>query len=160
MSWSWNFNTLATWWEEPTHLKRPWCWERLKMGGEGDDRGWDGWMASPMRWTWVWVGSVSWWCTGKSGVLQSTGWQKVRHDWATELKWKGFCLCGDRWHFFLLFDELFLWHIDMIFICIEEKACCKPWRGRVSINRYQSPRTCNIIIQRLGLPPYPAPNHR
>ena len=67
-----------------THLKRPWCWERLKAGGEGDDRGWDGWMASPTRWTWVWVGSGSWWWTGKPGVLQSMGLQRVRHDWMTE----------------------------------------------------------------------------
>ena len=51
--WSWNSNTLAIWCEELTHLKRPWCWERLKAGGEGDDRGWDGWMASPTQWTWV-----------------------------------------------------------------------------------------------------------
>ena len=49
--WSWNPNTLATWCEELTHLKRPWCWERLKEGGEGDDRGQDGWMASPTQWT-------------------------------------------------------------------------------------------------------------
>ena len=59
--WSWNCNTLATWCKELTHWKRPWCWERLKMGREGDDRGWDGWMASPTWWTWVWVGSGSWW---------------------------------------------------------------------------------------------------
>ena len=55
--WSWNSNTLATWWEELTHLKSPWCWKRLKVRGEGDDRGWDGWMASPIQWTWVWVNS-------------------------------------------------------------------------------------------------------
>ena len=54
---------LATWCEEPTHLKRPWCWERLKARGEGDNRGWDGWMASPTQWTWVWVCSGSWWWT-------------------------------------------------------------------------------------------------
>ena len=64
-----NSNTLATWWEELTHWKRPWCWERLKAGGEGDDRGWDGWMASSTRWTWVWASSRSWWWTGKPGVL-------------------------------------------------------------------------------------------
>ena len=58
------------WCEELTHWKRPWCWERLKAGGEGDDRGWDGWMASPTRWTWVWASSGSWWWTGKPGVLQ------------------------------------------------------------------------------------------
>ena len=67
--WSWNFSTLATWCEELTHLKRPRCWERLKAGGEGDDRGWDGWMASPTQWTWVWVNSGSWWWTGRPGVL-------------------------------------------------------------------------------------------
>ena len=78
-------NTLATWWEELTHWKRPWCWERLKAGGEGDDRGWDGWMASLTWWTWVWASSGSWWWTGKLGMLQSMGSQRVGHDWATEL---------------------------------------------------------------------------
>ena len=87
--WSWNSNTLATWCKEPTHLKGPWCWEWLKAGGEGDDRGWDGWMASPTRWIWVWASSGSCWKTGKPGVLQSMGSQRVRHDWdsATELNW-------------------------------------------------------------------------
>ena len=85
--WSWNSNTLATSCEKLTHQKRPWCWERLKMGGEGDNRGWDGWMASPTRWTWVWVSSRSWWWTGKPSVLQSMGLQRVVHDWATELNW-------------------------------------------------------------------------
>ena len=66
--WSWNSNTLATWCEELTHWKRPWCWERLKTGGERDDRGWDGWMASLTEWTWVWVDSGSWWWTGRPGV--------------------------------------------------------------------------------------------
>ena len=83
--WSWNSNTLATWWEELTHLKRPWCWERLRAGGEGDNRGGDGWMASPIRWTWVWVDS-GWW-TGRPGVLQFMGSQRVRHDWVTGLNW-------------------------------------------------------------------------
>ena len=76
--WSWSSNTLPTWCEELTHLKRPWCWERLKMGGEGDDRGWDGWMASLTWWTWVWASSGSWWWTGKPGMLQSMGLQTVR----------------------------------------------------------------------------------
>ena len=84
-SWSWNSNTLATWCEELTHWERPWCWERLKVGEAGDDRGWDGWMASPTQWTWVWAGSGSWWWTGKPGMLQSMGLQRVGHDWATEL---------------------------------------------------------------------------
>ena len=59
----------------------------LKAGGEGEDRGWDGWMASPTRWTWVWVSSGSWWWTGKPGVLQSMGLQRIGHDWATELNY-------------------------------------------------------------------------
>ena len=63
------------------------CWEGLGAGGEGDDRGWDGWMASPTWWTWVWVNSGSWWWTGKPGVLQFIGSQRVRYDWATELNW-------------------------------------------------------------------------
>ena len=83
--WSWNSNPLATWCEELTHWKRPWCWERLKAGGEGDGRGWDGWMASPTQWTWVWVNSGSWGWTGKPGILQSMGSKRIGHDWATEL---------------------------------------------------------------------------
>jgi len=59
---------------------------KIEGGGEGDNRGWDGWMASPMQWTWVWVGSRSWWWTGKPGMLQSMRSQRVGHDWATELK--------------------------------------------------------------------------
>ena len=85
--WSWNSNTLATSWERLTHWKRPWCWERLGAGGEGDDRGWDDWMASLIRWTSVWVNSGSWWWTGRPGVLRFMGLQRVRHDWATELNW-------------------------------------------------------------------------
>ena len=85
--WSWNSNTLATSHEELTHWKRPWCWEGLGAGGEGDDRGWDGWMASPTRWTWVWVRFGSWWWTGRTGMLRFMGSQRVRHDWATDLNW-------------------------------------------------------------------------
>ena len=70
-----------------THWKRPWYWERLKAGGEGDDRGWDGWMASLTWWTWIWAGSGSWWWAGKPGVLQSTGLQRIGHNWMTELNW-------------------------------------------------------------------------
>ena len=79
---------FETWCEELTHWKRPWCWERLKVGGEGDNRGWDGWMVSPTQWTWVRVSSGRWWCTGRPGMLQSMGSQRVAHDWATELNWK------------------------------------------------------------------------
>ena len=84
--WSWNSNTLAAWCEELTHLKRPWCWAKLRAGGEGDDRGWDGWMASPTQWTWVWVDSSSWWWTGRPGMLWIMGSQRVRHDWVIELQ--------------------------------------------------------------------------
>ena len=79
---SWNSNTLATWCKELTY------WERLKEGREGDDRAWDGWMASLIRWSWVWVSSRSSWWTRKPGVLQSMGLQRVGHDWVTELNTK------------------------------------------------------------------------
>ena len=78
---------LATWCEELTHWKRPWCWETL-TAGEADDRGWDAWMASPIQWTWDWASSGSWWWTGKPGMLQCVGSQRVGHDWATELNWE------------------------------------------------------------------------
>ena len=80
-------NTLATWCKQPNHWKRPGCWKRLKAGGEGDDRGWDGWMASATQWTLVWANSGRSWKTRKPGVLQSMGSQRVGHDWATE-QWK------------------------------------------------------------------------
>ena len=87
--WSWNSNTLATWWEELTHWKRPWCWERLKAGGEGDDREWDGWMASPTQWTWVsklreLVKNREAWHAAAHGVTKSWIWLS---DW-TEVNWK------------------------------------------------------------------------
>ena len=71
--------------EELTHLKRPWCWKRLRAGGEGDDRGWDGWMASLTQWTWVWVDSGSWWWTGRPGVLQFMGHKEL--DMTEWLNW-------------------------------------------------------------------------
>ena len=78
--------TPMFWPPELTHLKRSWCWERLRAG-EGNDRGWDGWMASPTQCAWVWVDSGSWWWTGKPGVLRFMGSQRVRHYWGTELNW-------------------------------------------------------------------------
>ena len=87
--WSWNSYTLATSCKELTHWKRPSCWEGLGAGGERDDRGWDVWMASPTRWTWVWVNSRSWWWTGRPGMLRFMGSQIVGHNWATELNWTG-----------------------------------------------------------------------
>ena len=88
--WIWNSNTLATTCKELTHWKRPWCWEGLGAGGEGDDRGWDGWMPSPTWWTRVWVNSGSWCWTGRPGVLRFMGSQRVGQDWATEMNWTVF----------------------------------------------------------------------
>ena len=83
--WGWSSNTLATWCEKLTHWKRPWCWERLKVGEEGDDRGWDGWMASPTWWTWVWVSFGSWWWTGRLACC--TPWGHKESDVAERLNW-------------------------------------------------------------------------
>ena len=90
-------NTLATSCEELTHWKRPWCWEGLGAGGEGNNRGWDGWMASLTRWTRVWVNSGSLWWTGRPDVLQFMGSQRVGHDWATELNWRRRALTFCTW---------------------------------------------------------------
>ena len=91
---SWNSSTLATSCKELTHWKRLWCWEGLGAGGEGNDRGWNGWMASLTWWMWVWVNSGSWWWTGRPGVLRFMGSQRVGHDWATELNWDlSLCVC-------------------------------------------------------------------
>ena len=94
--WCWSSNTLTTWWKELTHCKRLCYWARLKVGGEGDDRGWDVWMASLTQWTWVWTSSRSWWWTDKPGVLQSMGSQRVRLNWVTqlsELMYVCVCVC-------------------------------------------------------------------
>ena len=85
--WSWNSNTLATSCEELTDLKRPWCWERLRAGGEGDDRWWDDWMATPTQWRWVWVDSGSWWWTGRPGVLWMNSWGGKESDTTEQLNW-------------------------------------------------------------------------
>ena len=107
--WSWNSNTLATWCYELTHLKRPWCWERLKARGDKNNKGWDGWMASTTQWTWVWVNSGKWWWTGRPDMLQSMGSQIVGHDGATVLNRMvsnvEFCSC-DCWPFILIFGEI------------------------------------------------------
>ena len=98
---------MATWCEESSHWKRPWFWERLKAGGEGDDRGWDGWMTSLIQQTWVWASSRRWWRTGKPGMLQSMGSQRVRHDWVTEQQ--------KHVHFWKVCTQ---WHRDMmLFSC-------------------------------------------
>ena len=82
--WSWSSSILVLLWEQPTHWKSPWCWERLRAEGEEGIRGWDGWMASPMQWTWTWANFGRWGGTGRPGMLQSMGSPRVRHDWVTE----------------------------------------------------------------------------
>ena len=86
--WSWSSSPLATWSEETTHWKRPWCWEGLWAGREGGSKGWDGWMASLTQWTWVWASPERWWRTGKPDMPQSMVSQRVRHDWATKQQQK------------------------------------------------------------------------
>ena len=81
----WSSNTLATWCEEPTQWKWPWCWERLKTRGERDDRGRDGWIASPTQWTWVWANSGRWWWTGKRrAVVHGVEKRPDVTDWLTD----------------------------------------------------------------------------
>ena len=102
--WSWNSSTLAIWCEDPTHLKRPWCWERLRAGGEGDDRGWDSWMASLTQGhEFEQVLGVG---DGQGGlVCCSPRDLRVRHDWATELTWWQriglYTTWGHPWHRYL-----------------------------------------------------------
>ena len=102
---------MSTWCKELTRLKRTWWWERLRARGEGDNRGWDSWMASPTQGTWVWVNSWSWWWTGRPGVVQSMGSQRVRYDWATELNlfWVKLCCSVRQWFSFFIF------HVDIQF---------------------------------------------
>ena len=116
--WSWNSNALATWCEELTHLKRPWFWERLKAGGEGDNRGWDGWMASLTRWKRVWASSRSCWWTGKPGVLLSMGLHRTEDNWENELTdWGTHDEWWPSWRFFYrfyrlisVFQDIFPWN--------------------------------------------------
>ena len=98
------------------------CWERLKAGGEGDNRGWDDWMASLTRWTWVWASSGSWWWTGKPGVLQSMGPQRVRYDWATELNWTWLYIpLSPLWCLWMIFKTPF--HSNCILIICLKLSC-------------------------------------
>ena len=108
--WSWNSNTLGTSWEAVTHWKKPWCWEGLGAGREGDDRWWDGWMASPTWWTWVWVNYGSLWWTGRSWCAAIHGVTKCQtrlSDW-TELNW----CCSLRLQ---NFPQTHLWECFLVF---------------------------------------------
>ena len=113
-------------------MKRPWFWERLKAG-EGDDRGWDGWMASLTQWTWVWASSRSWWWTGKAGMLQSMESQRVAHDWVTELKllWS----VGDENSSLLSFRSMLKHNASSDFI-LHCKHCLK--KREIIMNRQNS----------------------
>ena len=110
-----NAETPILW---PLHAKswligRLWCWEGLGAGGEGDNRGWDGWMASLIWWTWVWVNSESWWWTGRPGVLRFKGSQRVGHNWVTELNWT-------EYYFWLIYLSVFLSHCTLpLFSCVK-----------------------------------------
>ena len=114
-------STLATSCEELTHWKILWCWEGLGAGGEGDDRGWGGWMASLTRWTWVWVNSSSWLWTGRPGVLQFMGSQRVGHNWVTELNWLHYSLYTDSFFIssrsLLKLSCIFSILVSRLFIC-------------------------------------------
>ena len=118
--WSWSSNTLATWCEELTHLKRPWCWERLKAG-EGGNRGWDSWMASSTQWKWVGANSRRWCRTGKQSILLSMGSQRVEHHLATEQQY------GSSVRLYMEFQKL--WYLRALW------KNGSPWPGPVSTIR-------------------------
>ena len=113
-------------------VKWLWCWEGLGAGGKGEDRGWDGWMASWTQWAWVWVNSGSWWWTGMPGMLQSMGLQRVGHNWVTELN--------------LIFHYLNFWQL---LICslfsTEEHLCC------IQILAIMNKASVNICVQALSV---------
>ena len=130
-------------------MKRPWLWERLKAGGEGDNRGWDGWMPSLTWWTWVWARSGSWWWTGRPGMLRFMGSQRVGRDWATELNWTDVevgSFCAHFWKSFnhkwvLNFVKGFFciyWDDHMVFIF---SICTVDWPGEQRKPKTISPRT-------------------
>ena len=116
--------------------KKLWCWEGLGTGGEGDGRGWDGWMASPILWTWVWVNSRCWWWKGRPGVLRFMGLQRVGHDWATELNWTDraspFLAAKNRIN---LISVLTIWWCP----CVESSLVC--WKTMFTITTAFSCKT-------------------
>ena len=122
--WSWSSNTLATWCKELTHWKRPLCWERLRTVGEGDHRGWDGWMASLTQWTCIWASSGRQWGIRKPGVLQFTGLQRVRHDWVPEQQEVWVCLVAEQIYEVLSeskelqSQDLPWWYWDLKTVCL------------------------------------------
>ena len=128
--------------QELTHLKRPWCWERLRAGGEGDDRGWGGWLASQTQWTWVWVSSGSWWWTGKPGMLRPWGHKELdmTEQWSwTELPDSWEKILGKRYflnnsiYWVLLFIGCYLkYFIWFIYLSLTKTLCNKIGTERFS----------------------------
>ena len=112
-----------------THLKIHWCWERLRAGEEGDGRGWDGWMASPTRWTWIWADSGSCCWRGRPGVLGFMGSQRVRHDWATELNWTSLNIRFLAYRKLLIFIPIIrpLWGLKKIIEYFVSYQALKKW---------------------------------
>ena len=156
--WSWSANTLATWCEDPTHWKRPWCWERLRAEGEGGDRVWDGWMASPTQCTWIWANSGRWWSTGKPVVLQFMGLQRVGH--ALEQSWFLYMLSiiGQVYYYFFCIwisnssnpffrKTLFLYWITFV-TCPElfDYICVGPVLDSLFLSSYLSTNTIHIGV--------------
>ena len=135
--------TLAIWCEEPTHEKRPWCWERLK-GGEGNSKGWDGWMASLTEWTWVWVNSGWWWRTWKLGMLQSMGFKELDmteplndNNQVRRLPWPHIC----QKHFLQAKRELYqgMFYTDTLLgKSILSKRCVHTWEDSEICQIWQS----------------------
>ena len=129
--WSWNSSTLATLCKELTDWKRPWCWEGLGTSGEGGNREWDGWMASPTWWAWIWVNSGSWFWTGRPGVLWFMGSQRVGHNWVTELNWTE---QSSGFPYFLQFRSEFGNKEFMIWATVSSQACfCWLYRASPSL---------------------------
>ena len=121
--WGWNSDTLATSCKELTHWKRPWCWDGLRAGGEGDDGEWNGWMASPTQWMWVWASFRRWWRAGKTGVLQSLRLQWVRHYWVAEQEqqphfYEGILSMSYPLHFYMNFK---------ISLFLQDYVICEKW---------------------------------
>ena len=146
--WSWNSNSVATSCKKPTHWKRPWCWKRLKAGGEGDDIGWDGWMAPPTQWSWDWANSWNQWSTQKPGTLQSMGLQRIRHNLATEQQQQGWdqratdpksLLCHDKkFGFYSISTGGLLGYVKQISIIIWLSGCWAEnrwWRTSVEAEK-------------------------
>ena len=167
---SWNSSTLATSCEELTHWKRLWCWEGLGAGKEGDNRGWDDWMASLTQWTWVSVYSGSWWWAGRPGVLRIRGSRRVGHDWSTDLIWLfpkahltlHFRMFSLRWittpslfsgslRAFLYSSSIYFYNHFAIYLKLAQH--CKS----LQLKKNQTPKIISLNILSVTIPTFPLP---